>query len=88
MAKKAKKSEKRHNYTRKEMIAELQVAPKTVTFTKSNGEERVMFCTLQKNRIPKVEEDYNNLPGETVIAYDLENKAWRSFKTDSVIDFV
>ena len=82
-----KKKEKLHNFSRKEMISYLKVAPRTVTFTKSNGEERIMFCTLQKNRIPAVDENYNNLPGETVIAYDLENKAWRSFRVDSVINF-
>jgi hypothetical protein len=75
-------------FDRKDMISYLKVAPRLVTFIKSNGEERKLYCTLQKNRIPKVDEDYNNLPGETVIAYDLENEAWRSFRVDSVISFV
>lgn len=88
MVAKKKKSEKHLNqYSRKDMISYLKVAPRTVIFTKSTGEERTMYCTLQANRIPKVDEDYNNLPGETVIAYDLDNKAWRSFRVDSVKDF-
>lgn len=59
-----------------------------VVFTKKNGEKRVMRCTRKASLIPDedmpkgVERAHNP---EVVKAYDLDKKAWRSFRKDSVI---
>ena len=79
---------KKTDYTklRNNIIANLRNGPAKVTFIKEDGSERVMHCTLEKKVVPKTDEDYNNLPGSTVIAWDLEKKAWRSFRVDSVTE--
>jgi hypothetical protein len=71
-------------FKRDDIIARLRNAPRRITFTKSDGSERVMLCTLEKAKVPKVDEDYNNLPGESVIAWDLEKNGWRTFYVDTV----
>lgn len=59
-----------------------------VVFSKKNGEKRVMRCTRKASLIPDedmpkgVERAHNP---EVVKAYDLDKKAWRSFRKDSVI---
>ena len=71
-------------FKREKLIAELRDSPRFVTFTKSDGTERVMRCTLEKSVVPHTEEDYNNLPGDTVIAWDLDKKGWRQFNVNTV----
>ena len=60
----------------------------TVTFTKKDGTERVMKCTLKPDLLPPqvVNEDKPaKKKSETTIAvFDLEIKAWRSISYDSV----
>jgi WYL_2, Sm-like SH3 beta-barrel fold len=60
----------------------------TVTFTKKDGSERVMRCTLNPELLPKVEIKENKVErkrSDTSIAvYDLEAAGWRSFITRSV----
>ena len=64
----------------------------TVTFTKVNGETRVMPCTLKENIIPppvdvtsksvvKRHENQN-----IVSVWCLDKKEWRSFRVDNVVD--
>lgn len=61
----------------------------TVTFTKANGDERVMRCTLQESSLPKqtdLEEAVQKKgPTDSLAVWDLEKNAWRSFRYDSVI---
>lgn len=61
----------------------------TVTFTKANGDERVMRCTLQESYLPKqtdLEVAVQKAgPTESLAVWDLEKNAWRSFRYDSVI---
>lgn len=61
-----------------------------VTFTKKNGEERIMKCTLKNDVIENVS---NTVPSTTkmkkinediIPVYDLEKNEWRSFRVDSV----
>lgn len=56
-----------------------------VTFTKKNGEEREMLCTLREEFLPEVSGD--STVSSVVTVYDLENQGWRSFREDSVIDY-
>lgn len=71
----------------------LKMGPVSVTFTKKDGTERVMECTLDPKLLPpapvteSVEEPKKKKAiNENVMAvYDLEAKGWRSFTIRSVI---
>lgn len=60
----------------------------TITFTKKDGTERVMRCTLQPEHLPPQPVTENKEPrkkAEGVIAvYDLDAKGWRSFVVKNV----
>jgi WYL_2, Sm-like SH3 beta-barrel fold len=65
----------------------LRMGPVKVTFTKKDGTERVMNCSLQEGVVvphekttDRVKED--NL--ETLAVWDLDKSAWRSFRLDSI----
>lgn len=68
-----------------------------VTFTKVDGAERVMKCTLKENVIPTPENDGMQQSGFTpkrqvnpnvAAVWDVEANGWRSFRFDSVKDVV
>ena len=76
---------------KKWLKSHLRMGPVTVTFTKKDGSERVMNCSLQQEIIPISE---NKTPkkvkpeNENVLAvWDLEKDAFRSFRVDSLIDY-
>lgn len=63
-----------------------------VIFTKSNGEERVMYCTLNESMIPTGAETAEtkktkkeNFDVQPV--YDVKAPGWRSFRWDSIKEF-
>ena len=72
-----------------------------VTFTKKDGSERVMSCTLSENLIPKAPIHVTNtnnpidfsktrkINTEVQPVFDIEAQSWRSFRWDSIkqIDF-
>ena len=68
----------------------LAFGPVTVTFTKKDGTERVMNCTTNKELVPPVEvketveKKERKVNEDTMPVYDLEVKAWKSFRWDSV----
>lgn len=77
-----------------EIKAALHANVCTVTFTKVNGDERVMQCTLKEDLLPAqtdVEEQIQKktkTPNADVLAvYDVTAEGWRSFRWDSVKDF-
>ena len=60
-----------------------------VVFTKKDGSERVMRCTLSEDLIPQAENSSDstktrNQSAEAQPVYDLEAEGWRSFRWDSV----
>lgn len=69
----------------------------TVTFTKVNGDTRVMRCTLNQSFIPdsqlptppseQAEESAVNSFIGVIRVFDTEALGWRSFRVDSVTDF-
>lgn len=78
--------------TRDEMINELKVGVMQVTFTKKNGDTRIMNCTLMDEYIPQeqrsttnesTKENATNIP-----VFDVDAKGWRSFIVDNVQDIV
>jgi esterase/lipase superfamily enzyme len=61
-----------------------------ITFTKVNGEERVMKCTLNEKLLPKQidleEAIQKKKPNPDVLAvWDITAEGWRSFRWDSLI---
>jgi len=78
------------NITKEELNELLHVDVLTVTFTKKDGTERVMRCTLREDLLPKIvvkegEVKKERKVNEAVIpVYDMEAKAFRSFRFDSL----
>lgn len=63
-----------------------------VSFTKANGENRVMHCTLNESMLPEQidleEAVQKKKPNPDVLAvWDVENNGWRSFRWDSLKEF-
>lgn len=66
-----------------------------ITFTKKDGTERAMRCTLVEGRIPEDKKptsiSSNTVgasTGSAVRVFDTEKAEWRSFRWDSVIEVV
>ena len=69
----------------------LKVTDMTVTFTKKDGTERVMKCTLKPDVLPVVEtkplaegKQPRKESTTSIRVFDLEKQEWRSFTTQSV----
>jgi len=76
---------------RAELIEKLQNGKVVVTFTKKDGTERVMKCTLHDSLIgiPLTEGGSVRKPNDDVLAvWDLEKNGWRSFRLDSIKNVV
>jgi len=65
----------------------------TVTFTKVNGETRVMPCTLKEGVVPTPSADVASKSTvkrhenqNVVSVWCLDKKEWRSFRVDNVVD--
>ena len=58
-----------------------------ITFTKADGTERSMQCTLVEGRIPseKIPKKAGTPNVSAVRVFDTEKSEWRSFRWDSVI---
>lgn len=60
----------------------------TVTFTKTNGDERIMKCTLMDEYLPEqtdLEEFTNKSKNDSILAvWDIEASGWRSFRVENV----
>ena len=60
----------------------------TVKFTKKDGTDRSMVCTLSQRVIPNEyspkSEDKREKSGEAIAVFDVEKEGWRSFRWDSV----
>ena len=63
-----------------------------VRFTKVDGPTRDMRCTLKEDLLPEpvasdTEINRNRKPNDSVqVVWDLDKKAWRSFRIDSVLE--
>lgn len=58
-----------------------------ITFTKKDGSERKMKCTLSENKIPseKVPKGESKAKNSDALpVFDLEKESWRSFRWDSI----
>lgn len=69
------------------LVDELRKGNVRVTFTKSDGSERVMTCTLLESVVVPYEkktEKVKQTNEDVLPVWDLENNAWRSFKLSSI----
>jgi hypothetical protein len=68
----------------------LAVTEATITFTKVDGTERVMKCTLESSKLPVVELKEDAKPRKETTStkalrvFDLEKKEWRAFTIKNI----
>ena len=76
---------------REEIRQKLMTGPCEVTFTKVNGDERTMVCTLKPDLLPQVEQ-VESKPvkklSESIAVFLPEEQVWRSFRVHSVKSIV
>jgi hypothetical protein len=75
--------------TRDGMISVLTFDVAEVTFTKNDGTERLMKCTLQKSIVPASTKEegtttVRKINEQVLPVWDIDKSAWRSFRVDSV----
>jgi hypothetical protein len=66
----------------------------TVLFTKKDGTKRSMICTLLPEHLPIVDKKEGDevkpikkQSEESLAVWDMESKAWRSFRIDSIVSY-
>lgn len=62
----------------------LQERPVEIVFTKKDGTERTMKCTLMEKYLPETASSDRPKNTEALAVYDLEKEGWRSFRWDSI----
>lgn len=70
------------------LVSTLRGGNVRVTFTKKDGTERDMLCTLKEDVIVPYEKktEREKVPNEEVLSvWDVEKNSWRSFRFDSII---
>jgi len=73
--------------TREYMIGELQKRVCRVIFTKVNGEERNMMCTLIEKVLPPMKGTERQKNEQVIRAYDTLKGEFRSFRVENVLSF-
>jgi len=81
-------------YDRNKLLNDLRAGVIEVHFTKVNGENRVMRCTLKPHLLPEVyqtdptqqteEKDFHMQNPDVISAWDIQAGGWRSFRINSV----
>jgi len=78
-------------YERDSILNDLRTKVIEVVFTKMNGEERTLRCTLKPERLPakyleeaEGEKTFHRENKEVIRAWDVQNNGWRSFRIDTV----
>lgn len=81
-------------YQRDTLLKDLRSNVVEVHFTKTNGENRVMRCTLAKHMLPESyqksieeqteEKTFHKENPDVLAVWDLGANGWRSFRIDSV----
>lgn len=77
--------------TKEDVLQKLRTGEATVRFTKVDGTERTMRCTLSEGSIPADKQPKNKEAGSTagsaLRVFDLDIGEWRSFRLESVISY-
>jgi hypothetical protein len=78
-------------FERNALVEMLQAAVMEVTFTKLNGDKRVMTCTLMPDQLPPAraedpmsQKKIRELNEAVVSVWDVNAQGWRSFRLDRV----
>jgi len=80
------------NIDKEQTIKDLKNGVCKVVFTKANGENRIMHCTLNESILPAQkdieEEIQKKKPNPNALAvWDTDKGCWRSFRWDSIKEF-
>jgi hypothetical protein len=65
----------------------------TITFTKKNGDERVMKCTLDGQHMPLIQKEATEVgevrqkSKDALSVFDVDAQGWRAFRWDSIKRF-
>jgi hypothetical protein len=81
------------SFSRDQLLTALHHGVCTVTFTKVNGEQRVMPCTLNADWLPTAPPVVEGKAPrkenvDTIRVFCTDKNEWRSFRVDSVTEFV
>ena len=74
-------------FTREKIEESLRANVAEVRFTKSDGTERIMKCTLREDLVIPYEKKTDRVKDvnlDVVPVFDVEKNEWRSFRVDSV----
>ena len=74
-------------FVRSELQTQLQTEVLEVTFTKVNGDKRVMNCTLMEGILPSntTENKTDKKVNEDILSvWDVDANGWRSFRMNAV----
>ena len=73
---------------RKWLLGLLESSVVEIVFTKKDGTERTMHCTLQEDYLPELQteslSDKDKLKKDAIAVFDVEVENWRSFRWDSI----
>ena len=73
---------------RKWLLGLLETEIVEIEFTKKDGTDRVMKCTLQEDYLPEVDGvivfEKDRWKKDSLAVFDIEKEGWRSFRWDSV----
>lgn len=77
---------------RDEMLDRLRKGPCIVNFTKTDGTNREMRCTLDMKFVPedlqpKTDGNLKESTSTAIRTFDLDKNEWRSFKPENVVSF-
>jgi hypothetical protein len=69
---------------RKWLAGILEQSVVEVTFTKKDGTERVMNCTLLEDYLPETTGAGRSAGSDALAVFDIDADGWRSFRWDSI----
>lgn len=81
------------SFLRDNLLSLLHEGATRVLFTKVDGTQRSMICTLNAKYLPaqevteESEETARKQNPKILSVWDIENEGWRSFRLDFVIDY-
>ena len=79
--------EKEQKIFRDWIKSHLKMGPVTVTFSKKDGTERTMICTLKEEDVKvheKKTDRVKEVSEDVCPVFDVEKQEWRSFRYDSI----
>ena len=74
-------------FTREQLIEDLKTSEMYIDFVKTNGETRIMKCTLQESAIKPYERKTDRekkIIENNLSVWDLEAQDWRTVRIDSI----